>query len=57
MDINNYHVDTALVTTVADKNLITLLLIIILLNVIEFYKIRLVDLEWLNLSKLLKIIC
>ena len=57
MDINNYHVDSALVTTVADKNRITLLRTILLLNVPELSKIILVDLAWLNSSKLLKIIC
>ena len=56
MDINNYHVQAAVVTTVADKNIIILLRNILVLNVPELSNIILVDLAWLNSSKLLRII-
>ena len=56
MDIKNYHVEATLVTTVADKNLITPLQTILVINVSEVSKAILVDLAWQNLSKLLRII-
>ena len=46
--INNYHVEADLVTTVADKNIITLLRTILVLNMPDTSKIRLVDLAWIN---------
>ena len=57
MDINNYHAEVALVTTVEDKNRITLLLTILVLNVPELSKMIMLDPACLNSSKLLKIIC
>ena len=51
MDINNYHLGDALVTTVSYKNIITMLRNILVLNVPDISNIILVDLAWLNSSK------
>ena len=47
MDIKNYSVDSALVTILADKNIIIIFLNIFVLNVPELSKIILVDLAWI----------
>ena len=48
MYIKNYCMEAVLVTTLADKNVITVLRTIFVLNMTELSNITLVDLAWLN---------